>query len=448
MTDPQFNTKKPKPDYRVTSLEGKLVLVPAVLLVAAVFLGSILQLSIGVWWLSASLTLLVALPVLIYFLHKVITPVNKLLQALSDMVTSIKDNDFSVSLSTSRKDELGDLVKAHSELGHILRSERQNLYQRELLLDTVIQSTSQALLLTNASSTVVYSNAAARTLFREGRPLNGFAFSELLKSSDRAFGEAVANEQDGLFTLGGNEPQTYHLSFTRFTLNNQPHNLYLFKLLTQELSRREVETWKNVIRVISHELNNSLAPISSLAHSGIIVSEKFEDDRLNGIFRTIKDRSTHLKEFIESYAQIARLPTPVAEKVEWQGFLDQLVGTVPFKFQGDIPEQAGIFDARQIEQVLINLIKNAHEAGSASEDTELSINLIESRLFIRVSDRGAGMTEQVAANALLPFYSTKQTGSGLGLPLCREIIEAHGGRLKLGNREGGGLVVEIVLKQI
>ncbi len=448
MTDPQFNIRRSKPEYRINSLEGKLVLVSVVLLVVAVFLGSVLQLYLGVWWLSASLILLLALPVLIYLLHRVIVPVNQLLQALSDMVTSIKDNDFSVSLSTNRKDELGDLVRAHSELGHILRSERQNLYQRELLLDTVIQSTSQALLLTNANSHVVYSNAAARILFAGGRPLNGFSFNTLLESCDPAFGEAVANEQDGLFTIGGDEPQTYHLSFTRFTLNNQPHNLYLFKLLTQELSRREVETWKNVIRVISHELNNSLAPISSLAHSGTVVSQKFEDDRLNRIFRTIEDRSTHLKEFIESYAQIARLPTPVLENVEWRGFLDQLVGTVPFRFQGEIPEHAGRFDARQIEQVLINLIKNAHEAGSAPQDTELAVVLAEGMLFMRVSDRGSGMTEQVAANALLPFYSTKHSGSGLGLPLCREIIEAHGGRLKLRNREGGGLVVEIILKQI
>ena len=198
-------------------------------------------------------------------IHQLLKPSLRLMRALTDGTESLKDHDFSVSIADRASDELGDLVAAHNQLGSALRDERQSLYQRELLLDTVIQSADIALLLANANDHVVYSNAAARQLFNEGKPINGFPLEALLDNVPAAFADAVASERNGLFTLEGEDPRTYHLSQEAFTLNAQPHQLFLFKHLTQELSRQEVATWKKVIRVISHELNNSLAPISSLA---------------------------------------------------------------------------------------------------------------------------------------------------------------------------------------
>ncbi len=107
--------------------------------------------------------------------------------------------------------------------------------------------------------------------------------------------------------------------------------------------------------------------------------------------------------------------------------------------------QPGRFDTAQIEQVLINLIKNAHESGSAQEDVSLAIHVLGRDVRIEVADRGPGMSETVLAQALLPFYSTKRSGTGLGLALAREIAEAHGGRIALTNRDGGGLRVSLLL---
>jgi signal transduction histidine kinase len=185
--------------------------------------------------------------------------------------------------------------------------------------------------------------------------------------------------------------------------------------------------------------------MSSLAHSGKLITGNPSREKLELIFSTIEERSNHLKRFIEGYARFAKLPRPQAEAVDWQSFLESLHETVAFQRLGALPTQAGYCDAGQLEQVLINLLKNAHESGSPPEAVQLEIesNLLGAR--IRILDRGSGMSQQVLESALLPFYSTKRSGTGLGLPLSREIVEAHGGRLSLSNRGDGGLEVTLWL---
>ncbi|MEM7082237.1 MAG: ATP-binding protein [Pseudomonadota bacterium] len=434
-----------------SSFEGKLVLTGLLALLIAGGLGAFLfSLGQNQARLALSVSLLTAVVVWLFLSRRIIRPATELLTALSDNVASMKDSDFSVSVANLRTDELGQLVDAHNELGTVLRQERQSLYQRELLLDTVIQTTTLALVLVDAGKKIVYSNAAARRLLWDGKPLNGESFERVLANADPAFGEAVARNNDGLFTVEGEEPQTFHLSRSNFTLNVRNHRLYLFKHLTQELNRQEVATWKKVIRVISHELNNSLAPISSMAHSGATIHQRganTDDDRkrLDTIFSTIEERALHLKTFIEGYARFARLPAPRIEAIEWSGFLDNLKQTITFSMYNEVPAGEVRMDPGQMEQVLINLLKNAHESGSEPDDVTLDIYALNPGWRIVVSDRGAGMSPAVLASALLPFYSTKKTGSGLGLPLCREIVEAHGGRMSLANRSVGGLMVTIQL---
>jgi len=122
-----------------------------------------------------------------------------------------------------------------------------------------------------------------------------------------------------------------------------------------------------------------------------------------------------------------------------------LQAQISFSVLGKIPEEAAQFDIAQMEQALINLIKNARESGSNAEDVCLEIKVLFDGVRIDVLDRGPGMSETVMAHALLPFYSTKRNGTGLGLALAREIIEAHGGRISLSNREEGGLIVSLFL---
>jgi two-component system nitrogen regulation sensor histidine kinase NtrY len=330
-------------------------------------------------------------------------------------------------------------------LGERLRVERQSLYQRELMLDTVIQTTPLALVLTNDADAVLYSNLTARQLFGEGRKLEGARFTPYLERAPAPLREAIERGGDTLFTLEiGGEPEVYHVSQRSFLLNAAPHRLLLLKQLTREINSQEVATWKKVIRVIAHELNNSLAPISSLAHSGKILARAPPNpEQLVRVFSTIEDRARHLAGFIEGYAQFAKLPQPRLAPVPWEVLVERLRVVTAFQLVGELPPRVACFDTGQIEQALINLLKNARESGAGPATIELAVNAAPQGFSIEVRDRGPGFTGTALENALVPFYSTKETGTGLGLTLCREIVEAHGGRLRIANREGGGAMVTL-----
>jgi two-component system nitrogen regulation sensor histidine kinase NtrY len=437
------------PTRRRFSLEGRLALLTAIPVFISVSVAIVLAHWLGIGWLEWSIAIGLSIPLVLICVRWWIAPVLSLFRALSGAVASFRDRDFSFGIVRQSDDELGDLVAAHNELAAVLRQERQNLFQRELLLDTVIQNTPVALVLTEPRGHVVYGNLAARQLFNEGRKLEGREFSEVVAAAPSSLREALGEGRDRLFTFEyAGHDETYHLSRRGFQLNGRPHQLYLFKRLTVELSRQEVATWKKVIRVISHELNNSLAPISSLAHSGAELARRGDTERLARVFATIEERARHLDSFIRGYAGFAKLPTPRLETVDWREFLAVLQGHTPFQFDGEVPEAVGQFDPAQLQQALINLIKNAHESGSVPEEVRVSLRRIPGGVRIEVADRGAGMSDAVLANALVPFYSTKRSGTGLGLALAREIAEAHGGRLALANREGGGLAVSLSLPSV
>ena len=400
--------------------------------------------------LVLAICLACVVPIAVITMRSQIRPILSLFRALEGTVTSYKDGAFSFSLHWPQNDELADLVAAHNALGAVLREQRLELVQRELLLDTMVQNTPVAMLLVaeapGGNGPVVYANLAARQLLNQGRKLEGHRLGDILRTASPALVDALARGGDGLFTAGDSEDEeVYHLARRSFSLNGRKHELLLLRQLTLELRRQEVQTWKKVIRVISHELNNSLAPLTSLAHSGAELVRRGQVERLPQILATIGERTRHLETFILGYARFAKLPSPRIEACAWDGFVAQLASQAAFRVAAPLPPGDAWFDPAQMEQALLNLLKNAHESGSAPEAVELRVKLVAGMLRIEVSDRGPGMNEAVLTNALVPFYSTKRSGTGLGLALAREIAEAHGGRITLGNRDGGGLAVTMII---
>ena len=431
------------------TLEAQVTLIALVLIISITFMLSLFHYWFDNIYLASLLAITAIIPATIWVIRFYMHPINRILVALTDGFHNFLDNDFSVSIARTRNDELGDLVETYNKVSEALRSERVYIYQRELLLDTVIQTTPLALMLVDDSKSIIYSNNAARKLVHQGKAINGLKLHSLLEKLPSPFIQSVDSGLNGLFTVEQDKhSETYHLTQNRFLLNGKVHHLYLFKILTKELNRQEVNIWKKVIRLISHELNNSLAPISSLAHSGQLLSEKEKHEKLKTIFATVEERARYLQQFIEGYAKFARLPKPQISAIEGSSFFESLRKIRDFKFSTNAENRVFYADPSQLQQVMINLVKNAYESGTDPDLVEVSFNQQPGAFEIKVMDRGKGMSDKNLSNALLPFYSTKSGGTGLGLPLCREIIEAHGGKIMINNRGKGGLRVTLLLPEL
>jgi two-component system nitrogen regulation sensor histidine kinase NtrY len=359
------------------------------------------------------------------------------LGALVDGVRGFADDDFSLRLHVTGSDEITDLVAVYNDIADVLRNQRNESVQRELLFETVLQASPLATILTSDRGRIVFVNRAARDLFGGGERIEGRRFDEIAEEVP-ALAEALQSGESAIFTVGG---ETFQLTRRTFYLNTREHVLLLIARLTQDLRRQELDIWKRAIRVVNHELNNSLAPIHSLFHSAGVVRARMDDDgRLAEINAAIEERLASLQQFIDGYAHLARLPKPRRERVAWSDLLAAVQRIVPFVIETP-PSHEAMIDRGQIEQVLINLVKNAREAGSAEGEIGVRVVRRDGGSALIVEDRGQGMDDETLRHALLPFYSTKPGGTGLGLALAGEIIDAHGGNVRLARREGGGMVV-------
>lgn len=393
----------------------------------------------------------VGFPLAAVLLSRALAPSLALLEALSDGVDSWLSRDFSLRLAQGgRRDELGRLVELYNSMGSVLRRERNELRQREILLGSVIETSPAAVLLLSSRGYVELANRQARRLLGENRRLEGQNWAELPLPAELQHATEASTDQLLTLDLEGVE-ETFHISRRDLELNARPHRLLMIHRVTTELRRQEIAAWKKVLRVIAHELNNSLAPIRSVARTARQMLEADHPrERLSEALETIDDSAARLHQFIDGYVRFARLPAPRLESIDLLDLVHELQRLEPFTLT-QVPEDGPVpcrADPAQLQQALINLVRNAREASGTSEALELRI---ESRgpggVRLEILDRGPGMEPETLRRALLPFYSTKPEGTGLGLALAREIVEAHGGRLSLANRPEGGLRVSCWLPQ-
>ena len=308
------------------------------------------------------------------------------------------------------------------------------------LLGVILDTTPAAVVLVGETGTIVFTNAAARLLFFAGHEVKGQNFLQMLATAPDSLRRPLTSDTDQIFTFEqAGEPETYHLAKRHFPLEGEPHTLITVRHMAHEISRQEITALKKTLRIIGHELANSMAPASSLLRSArkMLGRPELEANLVNAL-QTVEERLVHLSGFLTGLAQLGQLPRPKKRDVAWPGFLD---GTV-----ADPPPAPGWFDPAQIQQVLINLVKNAHEAGGPRDGVAIDVEAApEGGVRFTVLDRGPGMSDEVMQNALIPAFTTKEHGSGMGLTLCRDIVDAHDGRLRIGRREGQGTLVSLWL---
>ena len=431
-------------------------LIVKLLLINLTFIGGFIILLPDWPWLFA-LTSTFTLLLFLIQLQRYRRQQEKTLDSLGQGLRNLQDGDFSISLAESSVHDSGrhrDLIELFNQVSDKLREEKKNLYQRELLLDKVVNASNVVTVLVNHRDTIIFANRSALQFFNIGSLL-GQSWQtlltqhapELIQHNDK--NNAIIQLNDRKQPIPKQEKpsyieQSWHLSQHQLKLHGSRHQLVLLKPLARELQQQELQTWKKVIRFINHELNNTIAPISSMCHSGRVLAERLEEPQLDRVFNTIAGRIKKLSEFIQNYSQLARLSAPQKQSFNILHSFEQLKDLYPFELRMSQPVIMLMGDASQIEQMLINLLKNANHV-SPDKPSQISIEVYEDQLHITIRDFGPGMASEILQKAFLPYYSTKAEGSGIGLSVCREVMDAHQGKIILNNHPQGGLQVSLHL---
>lgn len=373
------------------------------------------------------------------------------LQTASNMLSALREGDFSLKANYLNDDDaLGQLMMEINMLTDVLSEHRMDAMEAHALMDKVIQEIDAAVITFDPERRLKLANEAARKLLRVDkdqitqRYAAELNLDKALESPPNAIIPHPNPERSGRFTV---RRGTYRVG-------GQPHELLILIDVSRNLREEELLAWKRLIRVLGHELNNSMAPIRSLSESlqrlATIEDPEPEDreDLVSGL-EIIRQRADGLSRFINEYARLAKLPPPKLKAVPLKPLANRIASlyenppvTVAPDNSPDVTLQA---DPDQLEQALLNLVKNAVEAASQT-DGSVKICWREQgdALVLHVEDTGPGIANP--DNLFIPFFSTKEGGSGIGLTLSRQIIEAHDGSLALANREDAtGCCAEIIL---
>ncbi|HXX26996.1 MAG TPA: ATP-binding protein [Terriglobales bacterium] len=362
------------------------------------------------------------------------------LQTLSNMQSALREGDFSFRVRGARTgDALGELMLEVNTLSAMLREQRLGAMEAGALLTAVMTEIDVAVFAFDGQQRLRLVNRAGERLMAQNA-------ERLLARTADELGLLECLEGESARTLKRTFPGQsgrWGVRRTMFRQGGMPHYLVVLADLSRALREEERQAWQRLVRVLGHELNNSLAPICSIAASLEDMTKReprpvdYEDDLRRGL-RVIADRSDALNRFMRDYSRLTRLPKPQLRPVDL-GTLVRTTAGLETRMLVEIepgPEISMTVDPDQLQQMLINLIRNAVDV---SVDNGGSVKVGWSRtgssvnLFVR--DEGPGIAN--SANLFVPFFTTKPGGSGIGLVLSRQIAEAHGGSLSLQNRSPG-----------
>ena len=363
------------------------------------------------------------------------------LQTLSNLLSALREGDFSIrGRHDARGDALGDVFFEVNALGETLRTQRLGAQEATALLRTVMTEINVAVFAFDGGDRLVLVNRAGERLVGRsaGRSLG-------LSAAELHLGECL-NSAEAVRTLRMTFPGgagRWEIRRSSFRSRGVAHRLLVISDLSRVLREEERQAWQRLVRVLSHEVNNSLAPIKSIGESleKLLTHEPrppdWREDTQRGL-SIITARAAALSRFMSAYARLARLPPPRHTALEVASLIRRVAATetrLPVVLRRG-PELHIEADGDQLEQLLINLIRNAVDAAlETGGGVAVGWSNTPTTLDITIEDEGSGLTN--TGNLFVPFFTTKKEGSGIGLALSREIAEAHGGTLTLENRTTG-----------
>jgi two-component system, NtrC family, nitrogen regulation sensor histidine kinase NtrY len=452
------NKKNARPNTDRLSFEAKLRIFCTLLCLPAMgFLAGLLAMAHFSTAAIVSILTIAALSLLLAiatFMDQVIRP----LQTLANVVAALREEDYSFRARGAKRDDpFGDLAIEINALADMHQSQRLGaleavaLFRRVIAeLDAPVLAFDQAgvLRLVNPAAERVFALSAARDL---GRTAKDLKLEMLLDQPDE--GVILLDLQ----AQPARTPSRWMVRRSEFRQRGMPHTLLLLSDVSSALREEERIAWRRLIRVLGHEISNSLAPIKSIAgslrsrlpqgntESGAESNGYLPDfDRGLGV---IESRAESLNRFVQAYRQLAQLPAPAMRRVPVGPMLER-VASLETRLEialAPAPQVDVFVDVDQVEQLLINLVRNGVEAACSAREDAIAAGLPHEEpavtmhselqgdfLSVVIEDNGPGLTNP--ANLFVPFYTTKKSGSGVGLVLARQIAEAHGGTLELRNR--------------
>lgn len=429
-----------------------------ILLGVTIFLFVILILKTTLYAVSFITGLLI-----LYQIVSLIRYVEKTNKDLNRFLDAIRYEDFSQSFSGPSLGASFDEVKiAFNEVLEKFKQTRSEKEEHYRYLQTVVQHVGIGLLAFQPNGDIDLLNTAAKRLLKVIRLKNIEQLAELSPELVTRLKKMRAGERALIKVEDDSELLQLAMYATEFRLRSQKYMLVSIQNIQSELEEKEMEAWQNLIRVLTHEIMNSVTPISSLASTansllgmesegeGQVSDETIEDVR--GAVQTIEKRSKGLLHFVESYRKLTRIPRPDFQMFEVPALFDRVeqlmnmhIADTNIAFKTSVePEHLELTaDAELIEQVLINLLLNAIAA--VKEQPEPEIELLarideRGRAIIQVIDNGPGIMKEVQDKIFIPFFTTKKEGSGIGLSLSRQILRLHRGTISVQSSPGSRTV--------
>jgi nitrogen fixation/metabolism regulation signal transduction histidine kinase len=419
-------------DRRVLLLAGAAALPAAAVAVGLLWAGDY---SSKLRWTLAVIVVVAWLAFTQALRERVVRP----LQTVSNLLAAMREEDFSIRARGARPDDpLGEVLLEVNALAETLREQRLGALEATALLSKVMAEIAVAVFAFDDAGELQLVNRFGERLLGQPEPrLRGRSAEELGLS---AFLEVqTAQILDASFPGGSGR---WEVRRSAFRQGGAPHQLLVLADVSRPLREEERQAWQRLIRVLGHELNNSLAPIQSIAGSLQRLAGEAEpaadwrEDLRVGL-AVIASRAEALSRFTTAYAKLARLPPPHPSSVEVDALMRRVTSLETRLSVGLIPGPAATLsaDADQLEQLLINLVRNAADAALETQGgVAVGWKRSGGQLEIWVADDGPGLPN--TTNLFVPFFTTKPGGSGIGLVLSRQIAEAHGGSLALDNRRG------------
>ncbi len=404
--------------------------------------------NISIWLIL--LTGLFGSLMILYASYSIYQKISYQFRSISNLLEALIQGDYALR---ARSDQSGgaldELVSAMNDLAQGMSQQRWKSVESQLLLRTIIEHIDVAIIALTQNNQIRFSNPAADHLLQLH---NASSNQQLLQQL--AFVQELTSGCHQLVELSlGYRQGRFNVYIEEFRDAGKQHKLLFITDMRSLLRTEERKAWQDLIRVISHEINNSLSPIASISQTlkrlieRDVRGETVAEDLREGL-HIISERAIGLSQFVESYKQLAKLPEPQIQPLAIRPLVEKIVAlfnhtAIEIETETNFTLQ---LDPIQFEQVLINLIKNAVEATALTNPSSIiKIRWAVSHQFFKldICDQGTGISNP--NNLFVPFYSTKKQGSGIGLVLSRQIIEAHNGRLTLSNQDSGGCCASIEL---